>query len=597
MLSRLVVRNVVLIEAAELEFGPGLNVISGETGAGKSLVVGALELLLGRRPRAGLLRRGAREASVEGHFVLAGEGRREASRRVSAWLARQLPAVLDEWGELDGDEERELVIRRELVKTEKGELRTRSRINGRAVKTKDLRGLAGLLLEVHGQNDHQLLLDPAEQLRLVDSFGKLGKQVAGYLRARSAWLELGKRAERIAEREASSRGRAAEIEDALAELLELEPVTGERAQLAERREMLRHGELLRNELGGVVYELSEQEGAVVDRLRAVQRTVERWRGRLAALAGPTEELEAAALHGAEAARGLQSFLEEVDVDPAELERIEERMKTLDDLARKHAVEVDELSQLVLDLEDERETLERDVRDAGELDEAIAKARAELESAARKLTRSREVLRPRCFEAVGSALVELGLEGAAFGWRHEPQAPEPPSESEAGERLHWQETWELDRQRFGERGADRIEFLWSANAGELPGPLRQVASGGEVARVMLALRGALTGADRGRTLLFDEIDTGVGGRLGPQLGAHLQKLGRHHQILCVTHLPAIAAAGAQHLCVKKGKAGNRVTTEIRSLTGDERVAEVADMIAGGADSDTARAEARRLLGAR
>lgn len=326
------------------------------------------------------------------------------------------------------------------------------------------------------------------------------------------------------------------------------------------------------------------------------RALERWSERVAALGEPLAELEAAAVHAEEAARALGGILADVEADPAELDASEERLRALDDLARKHGVAADDLARLALDLEDERAQLEREEADGGELEGEILAARSELEAAATDLTRARLDTSERLPAAIGRALAALGLAESAFGVRVATFAL-PSGSSEAP----WRDRIELDRRRFGPRGADRIEFTLAANPGEPPRPLGQVASGGEAARTMLALRTVLAGTDRGRTLLFDEIDAGVGGRLGPEVGAHLGDLARHHQVLCVTHLPAIAAVADRHLGVAKrpdGRGGRtRTSTAVRRLEGEDRVTEIADMIAGGAELETARAEARRLLAAR
>jgi len=593
MLTRLEVRNFALIESVDIELGPGLNVITGETGAGKSLLVGALELLLGRKPKAGTIRAGADRAEVEGRFEFGSdEGERESARRVTGWLAQHLPRVLEEWSELPADEARELLITRTVATSAKGALRSRALVNDHPVKSRELAALCALLVEIHGQNDHQRLLDEGEQLRLVDAYGRLGRTVATYKRLRGRFVELVDRALSAADREHWRAERLVELEELVHELSEIAPEPGERERLVERRELLRHAEELATELGAVAIELNEADDAVADRLRSAVRVLERWSDRVGALREPLSELEAAAVHAEEAARALIGVLDGIEADPAELERVDDRLRLLDDLARKHGVRVDDLARSTSDLEDERAQLEREEAGGDELEDEIRSARVELEAAASELTRARLDVSERLPSAIGRALAALGLETSAFGVRVATFAL-PAGSTETP----WRERQELDRRRFGERGADRIEFTLAANPGEPPRPLARVASGGEAARTMLALRTVLAGTDRGRTLFFDEIDAGVGGRLGPAVGAHLRDLARHHQVLCVTHLPAIAAVADRHLCVAKATSGRRTSTAVRRLEGEERVGEIADMIAGGAELETARAEARRLLTAK
>lgn len=236
MLTRLSVRNFALIESVEIELGPGLNVITGETGAGKSLLVGALELLLGRRPRSGTVRTGAERADVEGRFEFgAEESARESARRVTGWLAGNLPRVLEEWSELPADEPRELLIARTVARAANGALRSRATVNNFPVKSRELAELSALLVEIHGQNDHQRLLDGDEQLRLVDAYGRLGRRVAAYLRLRGRYRELVERALSAAERESWRAERIVELTELVGELAAVAPEPGERERLLERR--------------------------------------------------------------------------------------------------------------------------------------------------------------------------------------------------------------------------------------------------------------------------------------------------------------------------------------------------------------------------
>jgi len=589
MLAELVIRDLALIEESALTFGPGLNAITGETGAGKSLLVGALELLLGRRPRSGLLRAGARRAVVEGRFLLAPSGSgRDGFGSVSAWLGRNLPQVLEEWGELAAGEERELVLSRILQRTSDGATRSRASVNHHPVSGRLLRSLAERLFEICGQNEHQLLLDPAEQLRLLDGFGGLGSRVAAYRRIRSRWQALCERALELEGRK-SERSRRLELcRHQAAELSEIDPEPGEQARLVEERDLLRNAVELRVELGGLLEELGEREGALVDRLRALEQRLARWRERIGALEAPLSDLSAAAVHAEEASGSLRTFVDGLDLDPARLEEVEGRLAAIEDLERKHGVEADELARLARDLEEEIERLEGEEGGLAGLEEEIGPARDELGRATEELGGERRRLIPRLRRAVLARLSQLGLERADLDPRLTPRGIDEEAAS-------WREALSADRRRFGERGADRLELLLAANPGEPARPLREVASCGEAARILLALRSVLAAADRGRTLVFDEVDAGVGGRLGPAVGGQLAELARHHQVVCITHLPAIAAAADRHLTVAKTVRGKRTTVSVRELEGDQRVAEVADMIAGGGDQATARAEALRLLG--
>ena len=585
MLVELIIRDLAIIEHATLSFGAGLNVISGETGAGKSLLVGALELLLGTRPKPGRVRTGADKAVVEGRFVVP-PGRDGAS--VARWARRHMPQLVAEWSRTPS-EEHELILGRSVFADGK----TRAYVNNRPVTREALADLAPRLFEIHGQNDHQKLHDPSEQMRLVDSFGKLDVAVGAYREAREAWRTLADRAERL-RAEATTRRDALDLARFQRGELEAARVRPEeRAEVEPERELLRHAATLKEGLARVVGELSESDGALVDRLRATVRYLEGWKAQIAALAPASEALETALVHLEDGARTLQSLSERLEVDPARLEELETRLAELEKLERKYRVDSAGLVAKLEELRAQVARLEADEASAETLGSELAAARAVVLARAGDLRRARKAVRPKLVKAVEKAFADLGLPKASFDIRVAQRAEEDslaagdPSEISV---------IEADRARFGERGMDRVEFLLAANPGEPLAKLEQVASGGETARIMLALRSALSTAGESRTLLFDEIDSGVGGRLGPAVGAHLKRLGEHHQVLCVTHLPAIAAMAQRHLKAAKAVEGGRTRTFVQDLRDEARVQEIADMIAGGADQETARAEARRLLGA-
>ncbi|HUR28355.1 MAG TPA: hypothetical protein VM509_09210, partial [Planctomycetota bacterium] len=321
------------------------------------------------------------------------------------------------------------------------------------------------------------------------------------------------------------------------------------------------------------------------------------------------ELEQAIVHLEEASRALRIVAERVELDPARLEAVEARLVLLERLERKYRTDAAGLVAYVAELRADVERLSGEERSLQSLAPEVVAARASVLEHGARLRRARKSLATKLKRAVQRNLKELGLERAEFDLRlgqrvaddesadNEPFLPlEEPTEATPGEDPSQNALAELeeDRARFGERGMDRIEFLLAANPGEGLSKLRNVASGGETARIMLALRSVLCGADHDRSLVFDEIDAGVGGRLGPAVGTHLRKIAEKNQVLCVTHLPAIAALAEKHLRVSKSIQAGRTQTRVEELTGEARVQEVADMIAGGSAHETARAEARRLI---
>jgi len=592
MLTDLVIRDLALIERVELSFVAGLNVITGETGAGKSLLVGALELMMGERAKPGIVRKGARRAEIEGRFRLSPG---PATEPVVRWLRNHLPLVVEDWEGLGEGEERGLTLGRTVGEDGK----TRAFVNQRAVTIKVLRELALRLFEIHGQNDHQKLLDPSEQLILLDDFGGLEGVLKDYRKARAKWFKLVEEALALREEQQERRDRLDLARFQLAEIEHAGPEPDERLRLAPEREVLRNAEGLKRGLSDVMGELFDADPALADRLRRAAQFVEQWKDRIAALGPVAEELDAACMHLEEAGLGLRSFTEAVEVDPARLEAVEERLAELERLEHKYGCPAAGLLALAAELRAEIEQLEVREQSLEDLGPALEEVRAQLLACGGALRRKRKAVRAKLVKSVQATLVGLGLENAEFDVRLGQRGEESGIERVPEVMGLDQAALEADRLRFGERGMDRIEFLLAANTGESKSKLRQVASGGETARIMLALRTVLArskhGPGRERALIFDEIDSGVGGRLGPAVGEHLRKLGRFHQVLCVTHLPAIAAVATQHLRVQKEVAGGRTLTRVELLDGERRVEEVADMIAGGGDEATARAEARRLIG--
>ena len=575
MLIELSVRDLALIEAVCVELGPGLNVVTGETGAGKSLFVGALEMLLGLAPRGGAaqwVRRGAEEARVEGRVSVEDPALCE---RVEAVLRQECPEIHAAWSAERNHQENSAGIELVLGRTLSREGRTRAHVDQRPVPLRVLRAIAPLLLEIHGQNEHQRLLLPAEQRRLVDEFGGLGPQLTAYRSLRETWRELVSKQQRSEQAAAERRDRLDLLRYQASELSEAQLRPGERDGLVEERGLLRSAGDLARDLGGLVDILTGEERALLDRLKAGEHTLVRWADLTPRLAGALEDLRAAQVHVEEVSASLHSVLDGIEDDPARLEAAEERLSELERLEAKYRCGADDLPALAADFEREIEELEAEEHDAGRIGEDLAQARATLAAAAERLAQRRQALAPRLSKAVETTLKSLGLPQAkltvAFAAR-------------AGD----------DEQRFGPSGDHDLELLLAANPGEEPGPLSRIASGGEAARIMLALATVLGRAEAGRTLVFDEIDAGVGGRLGPEVGAHLLGLSERHQVLCVTHLPAIAAAATRHFLVAKETKARRTRTAFRLLDANQRVGEVAAMIAGDGEAKTARAEARRLL---
>ncbi|MFT7670509.1 MAG: DNA repair protein RecN (Recombination protein N) [Planctomycetota bacterium] len=583
MLTDISIRDLALFESAELEYGEGLNVITGQTGAGKSLALRALELLLGQKPRTQMVREGASGARVEGRFVFVPGA---APDRLIRFLREDAPGVLEDW---DGGAELELVLTRSLTR----EGRTRAHLNQRPVTQRFLRELASMLVEIHGQNDHQRLLEPAEQRVLLDTFGGLEKTLGKYQTIRDSWIALGTRYFAWADEETARHDRLDLLRFQVGELGDAQLSVEELADLRRECDRLRYAEELLSQVGGALSKLAERDGSALDVLRESEALVERWEERVEDLQAPASELREATAHLELATQSLHSFLESVEYSPERLAELEQRLREIEDLERKYRSTVAELLERLPELEEELAALEGGAQGLEECAGEWATARKQLEKSAAALTKARRKLCEPLESTVGKSLAELGLERARFEVKVESRAIKGLKSPNVDEE---KAQFEGDTRRFAAEGADEIEFLLAANPGEGMSPLRKVASGGEAARFMLALRGALAARQTIPTLIFDEVDAGVGGRLAPKVGRHLQKLGEHYQILCITHLPAVAAAAHVHLEVEKSVVAGRTTTCVRHLAGADRVRVIADMIAGGGKQATALAEAERLLGA-
>ena len=577
VLVELSIRDLALFEDASFSFGEGLNCITGETGAGKSLFIGALKLLLGERPKGKLVREGAKEARVEGLFAFPSDS---VPPRLESFLAEHAPEVL---AERDGEEDLELVLIRRL----RTDGKTQGKLNGQAVTQRLLRELSGTLIEIHGQHEGQALFETREQVALLDAYGGNEGFRQTYSTLRREWLSL---VEQLASFEEGARNRTDRLDLVRFQAGELEEAgitLEEWRELTEERERLRHADDLLGEVGGALEDLDGDSGSALTKVQAAVTALERWEVRIAELGEPAEALREASLHLSEAAEALARFVDGVEVSPGRLEEVESRLALVERLAKKHSTDVAGVVALRDRLAVELEELEGGAGSTEELELEVAAAEGRLSEAAAALTKRRRALRKKLKDAVESSLGDLGLERAEFGVLVEPKSEELTDSPNATAAKN-------KSRRFGLDGADEVAFQLAANPGEGLSPLAHVASGGEAARILLALRGALAAKQTIPTMVFDEIDSGVGGRLAPRVGAHLRDLGVHHQILCVTHLPAVAAAAHQHLKVEKGTNEGRTSTKVAELGAQERVLEVADMIGGGADAETARAEASRLL---
>ncbi|MDZ7588049.1 MAG: DNA repair protein RecN [Parasphingorhabdus sp.] len=552
MLLSLSIRNIVLIEALELEFGEGLTVLTGETGAGKSILLDALGLALGNRADSGLVRHGSDKAQVVAAFSPPAVG-------------SALAALLAE-GEIALDPGEPLLIRRSLS----ADGGSRAFINDQPCSATMLREVAGYLLEIHGQHDDRGLLNPRGHRDLLDAFAALDTLTtrAAYNR----WQEA--RAARDAALAAQDKAEAERefLEHSVAELSGFAPEPGEEEALAAARADMMKGEKLTGDLEAIRAAFEGSEGSLAS-LRSAARRLDRIANEHSLLTDAMKSLDAAIIEASEAEDKLNAAAAALHFDPAALDRIETRLFDYRAHARKHRVEPDGLSALLTDMQAQLAAITDGGKSLAALDKAVVEARAAYIAAAQAQTLKRQAAAQQIDKAVAGELVPLKLDAARFETLIEPLAEE----------------------KWGANGADRVEFLISTNPGAPLAPLAKIASGGELSRFILALKVSLAEEGGADTIIFDEVDRGVGGAVAAAIGERLAKLASGaRQLLAVTHSPQVAARGASHYFIAKASDGSVSRTDVRMLDDAGRRQEIARMLSGAEVTAEARAQADKLL---
>ncbi|HET7849405.1 MAG TPA: DNA repair protein RecN [Pseudolabrys sp.] len=552
MLSRLSIRDIVLIDRLDIDFADGLAVLTGETGAGKSILLDAFALALGARGDAALVRQGAEQGQVTAAFD----------------VPRNHPArTLLKANDIPADDE--LILRRVQV----SDGRTRAFVNDQPVSVQVMKQLGEALVEIHGQHDDRALVDAATHRRLLDAHGGLEADAAEVERlweARRATLAAADAHRADVER---ARRESDWLRHAVDELSKLAPQAGEETTLAERRTGMMQAEKIAGDLREA-HETIAGANSSVPALSGVIRRLERRSAQAPALVEPAVKALDAALGALEETRAhLEAALRAADYDPAELERIEERLFALRAAGRKYNAPVDDLNALARKYSDDLALIDAGEEKLKALDAAATQAEADYRAAAGALSKARARAAGALDKAVNAELKPLKLERAKFST-----------------------ALEIDPAAAGPHGIDRVEFWVQTNPGTRPGPLMKVASGGELARFLLALKVVL--ADRGSapTLVFDEIDTGVGGAVADAIGVRLARLGARVQVLAVTHAPQVAARADRHYVISKDtlEKGRRVATRVTEVAADRRREEIARMLAGAEITKEARAAAERLI---
>jgi DNA repair protein RecN (Recombination protein N) len=554
LLRELHISNLAVIADVRIELDAGLNCFTGSTGAGKSLVIGALQVLLGLRSAAEMLRPGVEEARISGVFEIG-----------SPQLLADVERITDVRVTEDGGE---LLLTRRLFASGRSSVS----LNGNPITLGMLKQLAEALVDVHGQHDHQYLLKPSNQIDVLDQFAGLWplrqKYHDVYQRLRSARQRLEELSGNKSLREQQLelyRFQADEIDNA-----QLDPA--EQEELEARQSVLRNLEKLKKDAGAVHAALYEADGSVLERLKMMSAV-------LAELASLDQNLKDVAGNVRDATIGLEEsafdlsrYLDKLDLDPGELAEVEERLNTINRVLNKYGRTMEDTLSHRRELGERIAELELATVDLSSLQKELAPLEREVRILGEELSAKRRAAGKKLGPLVEKQLAELGMEKARFTIQF------AAAEDGAG----------------GPSGLDAIEFIVQTNPGQLAQPLRKIASGGELSRIMLALKGILAQSDRISVLVFDEIDANVGGRLGSVIGQKLRGLAAHHQVLCITHLPQIASYADRHLTVRKSTDGQRTETTVRVVQGEERLGELSEMIGGPRITETTRAQARELL---
>ena len=567
MLRSLQIRDYALIEQLEVEFDSGLNIITGETGAGKSILLGALKLLLGERASTEALRSGAKKAVIEGVFDNADEGR--------------LPALLDSH-EIEPSENGRLVVRREI--SERG---SRAFINDTPATLDVLREVASNTIDLHGQHEHQSLLRTETHVELLDNYGGLGGLVETYRKAyRTVAVRVQERAE-LVRREAELRKQKELYAFQIDHIDRIAPQVDETDALEAERRILENAERLYEATAELYGQLSESDDALYDRLVLVRNQLQDLARIDSSFDDTLGEIRSAEIILKEATQYLQDYNARIEFNPERLDEIRERLSDLTDLERRYGGTIEAVLAYREDI-GRTYDLARDFEGAiARLDRQIADAQEALSVAAYRLSQKRHEVAERIEAMIAVELATLGMPHARFVVKFGLQ-------EDAAGWIAFPDGVREQRLTAFPAGADLIEFYISANLGEEPRPLAKVASGGEVSRIMLALKAILAKSERLPILVFDEIDTGISGAIARRAGESMHRLAQYHQIIAITHLPQIASLGDIHFVVEKLVEDGRTKTRIRRLDEAERAEAVAELLAGDEPSEATLQSARELI---
>jgi DNA repair protein RecN (Recombination protein N) len=562
MLRELHISNLAVITDVRIELDPGLNCFTGATGAGKSLVIGALEVLLGLRSPAEMLRPGVEEGRVSGVFEVR-----------NADVLRRLDAITDVEVSADGGE---LLLTRRLYASGRSSVS----LNGNPITLSMLKQVAEHLVDVHGQHDHQYLLKPSNQIDVIDQFGDLWPLRRQY---HDVYQRVVDAKQRLAELSASKTLRQQQLELYRFQADEIDAAGLEPAEYAElesRASVLQNLEKLKKDAGAVHGALYEADGSVLERLKMMAAVLAELSVLDANVKPTADNMRDAMIALEEVAFDLSRYLDKLDLDPGELAEVNDRLNTINRVLNKYGDPLETTLAHRAEIGAKITELERATDDLSSIEKELTPLLKDVERLGKELSTKRQAVAKKLSPQIEKQLAELGMEKAKFTIQLCPATGTIPGE----------------KRPATASGFDAVEFIAQTNPGQLAQPLRKIASGGELSRIMLALKGILAQSDRISVLVFDEIDANVGGRLGSIIGNKLRGLAGHHQVLCITHLPQIASYADRHLTVRKEVAQGATKTKVRTMEGPERLQELAEMIGGQRITDTTRAQAQELLDA-
>ena len=564
MLKKLYIKDYALIDELSVKLGPGLNILTGETGTGKSIIIGALSLLLGERTNTDVIRQGAKVAVVEGFFNVPSSSRWDTALKDKIDLTP------------DG-----LLLRREVHETG----RSRAFANDSPIPNTLLSNIGDLLIDLHGQHAHQTLLNMQHHLDYLDNFGVDSGLLQHLKESYKRFKSLTSKLENLREKESRLQEKRELLEFQLQEIDKANPREGEEESLELEERTLQNSERLLQTSRIISDLLYDGEGSVSEKLSTVETDLARLSGVDTVFEKWMKDCESARITAEEIVNSFQAYVSRVEFDPQRMEEVRERLGLFSRLKKKYGGSIEQVNQFRERIRDELVQIETMGDEIEEIANELEEEQEKLSIFCRNVSELRKKIISELTDKTIKVMEELGLKNSMFDvvlkQKEESQGPV-----------------QIESKHFSvsSRGIDSAEFLISLNPGEYPKSLSRIASGGEISRIMLALKAVLAEADEIPVLVFDEIDTGISGRIARVVGKNLREVAKKHQVICITHLPQIASMGELHFCVEKKVKANRSQTTIRPLNTEEKVVEIAKLIGGEEISESAIQSARELLGA-